>query len=255
MPYVDHVGVKTPSNSIAPIWRYFDLPKLVSLLVTRSLYFSQLALLGDRFEGTVTRLTIEAERAHYEQIKDIAPPGQYTPQDTRANRRNFRERVFVNCWHQNERESAAMWDLYGSRGLGVAIQSTIPRLIQAVDKFSGLSYVGEVTYLDYELDALSRASTFTPALTKRRSYEHEHEVRALLLDRARDSTAIDATEYVAGDRDGIYLPVELSELALGIYIAPESRLWYRDAVVGLLKEFGHGQIPWRQSALDSEPIY
>lgn len=39
-----------------------------------------------------------------------------------------KKRVFVNCWHLNEYESAAMWDLYLKNEEGVAIQTTFNRI-------------------------------------------------------------------------------------------------------------------------------
>ena len=39
-----------------------------------------------------------------------------------------RDCTAVNCWHINEHESAAMWDLYLKSNEGIAIQSTYQKL-------------------------------------------------------------------------------------------------------------------------------
>jgi hypothetical protein len=55
MPFVKHDHFEAPTDPSAPIFRYMDLAKFVSLLDTRALFFSRADLLGDAFEGSVTR--------------------------------------------------------------------------------------------------------------------------------------------------------------------------------------------------------
>src|SRR5258706_406031 len=44
-----------------------------------------------------------------------------------ASEKFSRKNYCVNCWHVNEGESAAMWDLYAN-SKGIAIRSTVGRL-------------------------------------------------------------------------------------------------------------------------------
>lgn len=43
-------------------------------------------------------------------------------------KRRMRESVFINCWHRNQDDSAAMWALYGKSGCAVALTSTVGQL-------------------------------------------------------------------------------------------------------------------------------
>jgi hypothetical protein len=44
-------------------------------------------------------------------------------------------RIFINCWTAQDSESHAMWNLYCSSRGGVAIQTTLPALIESVPNF------------------------------------------------------------------------------------------------------------------------
>lgn len=82
---------------------------------------------------------------------------------------------FVNCWHMNVGESAALWDQYGNAA-SVAIRSTIGR-IKASIRDSKTVFIGTVEYADYAshfpLDEVWHP--LRPALLKRKSFQHEHE--------------------------------------------------------------------------------
>jgi hypothetical protein len=41
--------------------------------------------------------------------------------------------TLVNCWHQNEFESEAMWRLYSENHKGIAIQTTFQDLVDSID--------------------------------------------------------------------------------------------------------------------------
>jgi hypothetical protein len=48
------------------------------------------------------------------------------------HRRKLVSSYFVNCWHMNEHESAAMWRLYSQADEAICVQSTFARLADAV---------------------------------------------------------------------------------------------------------------------------
>jgi hypothetical protein len=54
LPEASPERLKSPGDN-AVLWRYCDLPKLVSLLSKKALYFSVASALGDHFEGAMTR--------------------------------------------------------------------------------------------------------------------------------------------------------------------------------------------------------
>ena len=74
-----------------------------------------------------------------------------------------------------------MWKLYLSSNLGIAIKSSIERLIKSFeieDRYD--IYVGEVNYLDYEKDLFNYGNVFCYFFNKRKSFDHEKEIRALV---------------------------------------------------------------------------
>ena len=85
----------------AKLWRYMDLSKFIDLLDTSTLYLTRAALFEDRFEGS------------YPKANAVEPQGD--PSSRLAPlRRKLRDWYYVNCWHMNEYEPAAMWDLYAA---------------------------------------------------------------------------------------------------------------------------------------------
>jgi hypothetical protein len=253
MPYIAHIGVTAIDDTATPLWRYLGLAKFLSLVVTGKLYFSQMALLGDAYEGTVTSKNYESELETYRRVNEVKPGAHPTPEQMQNFRRTMREYSFVNCWHQNAVESSAMWREYTAADGGVVIESTVERLVRAVDTFAGLAYVGKVTYIDFENGMIGRNSLFLPLLTKRKNFEHEREIRAFLLERGGPA-AFGVRDYVRGVRDGIALPIRLDDLAISIRVSPGSPAWFRTSIAGLLAQFGHTTIPVLSSALDAAPL-
>ena len=126
-------------------WRYLDFTKLVSMLDSRCLYFTAIDRLQDKFEGAYTNKVLQigihsdgpeaTERAHRE-----------LDQSFRNIAKFHRKVIFVNCWHLNNHESAAMWQLYLKSNEGVAIVSTFERLKSSLAKASQSILLGKVRY-------------------------------------------------------------------------------------------------------------
>ncbi len=79
----------------------------------------------------------------------------------------------------NEHESAAMWKLYAQTNEAVAIQSTYQKLASCLPENV---FVGVVHYIDYETQWLPEGNAMWPFVHKRKSFEHERELRALFED-------------------------------------------------------------------------
>lgn len=84
-----------------------DFTKFVSLLDLKALYFARSDLLGDPFEGPMPRDNFR----FYSLLYGTPPSVPEGLQELSQVRRRLRERVYINCWHMNERESFAMWKL------------------------------------------------------------------------------------------------------------------------------------------------
>ena len=97
----------------------------------------------------------------------------------RLNCEVFKHLNFFNCWHMNDGASDAMWKLYVKGSEGVAIQSTVGRLICSFASCSDTVYLGEVRYVDHATFAApnGKPSGFSDYMFKRLAFRHEQEVR------------------------------------------------------------------------------
>jgi hypothetical protein len=171
-----HPDFETPPDE-ARIWRYMDVGCFLALLKTKVLYFARRSELNDPWEGAhpvaLTKRIVSTVR----------------PQDSDRLVSLFKtvaEQAVFNCWHENEHESVAMWSLYTTGREGVAIQTTIKRLKDAFRAEQSGVTIARVRYVDYSRDEHVVAegnmplNALAPLLSKRVSFQHEREVRAVI---------------------------------------------------------------------------
>src|ERR1700678_1577796 len=114
-----HEAFEAPSTPDIPIWRYMNLAKFMSVLQDEALHFARADQMTDEFEGSISKPTFSIRRASLTGIPDIDP--ESLSAQLGHSRKRFQQFVYLNCWHMNEIESAAMWDLYlGGEPEGVA---------------------------------------------------------------------------------------------------------------------------------------
>lgn len=133
--YKVHEAFSQPQNPEQPIWRYQDLAKFIHLIQAASLHFARVDQLGDPFEGSVSKKTIEKR----ERIADVLrSDGVNVPENISdvltTGLLTARAETYINCWHMNSTESAAMWALYSKGFHALAVQSTFRRLSEALKK-------------------------------------------------------------------------------------------------------------------------
>jgi hypothetical protein len=231
-----------------PIWRYMDFTKYAWLLDRRSLFFSRADLLGDPFEGSYSRANVALRPEVYGEHASVMMP------QIEAMHRALPRFTVVNCWHTNEVESAAMWRLYAISGAGIAIRSTFRRLTASFGPCPDAVYVGQVAYADYETDWIPEGITFHSFLHKRRSYEHEREIRAVRQKMpTNESNMIDLSleSYPDG---GEAVPVDLPELIERVYVSPGAPTWLHELSRSVTRRFGL-DVEVLQSGLDADPVY
>ncbi len=221
-----------PSHT--PLWRYMNFAKYMEILRSRSLFFCRLDRLEDPFEGAMGALATEDKWCqHYLSFfRDAVrnPPPGYTcalsPEqvDQEAERllREFRQAnqtkpkcTFVNCWQEGNHESDAMWRLYSTEPeYAVAIGTTAGRLAKSIESHVT---VGRVRYIDY---SRQYPHVSYPHLFKRKAFEHEHEVRGIIINELckRDSVA------------GLSVGVDLQQLILSVRVSPLAPDWFSDVV-------------------------
>jgi hypothetical protein len=160
----------------------------------------------------------------------------------KSGRKNMQGWFFLSCWHLNEGESAAMWKLYTVDG--IAIQSTVGRLMRSFDKTPEDIHISEVSYY-----SKTPPHSLMDAFTKKRlSFKHEQELRAIHV-------AITGTRL--NRLPGIPIAVDLNTLIQGIYVAPKCHTYIKDALEAVIERFADKYKaigPIHQSELYKDPL-
>ena len=283
-PLPAFVAVYVPDNSLTlppddqPIWRYVTFTKMVAMLLDRVLHFSRADTFLDRFEigipardmaaarqwtaaaiadGTISRDGLMAylaamadqPRASFERMavdQLVAQTMRYT---SRA--------LFVSSWHLNAGESAAMWDLYLGTEPGVAIQSTVGALRQQMDAGSGATevFIGAVEYIDYATDSWGDFRAFNRVFHKRNSFEHERELRAVIVrPRYAELADLDLEKVDDAARNGIDVPIAVERLVDRLWVSPRADQWFGSLVERVVGQFDI-DVPIVRSRLYDAPEY
>lgn len=257
-----------PSNPDVPIWRYMDLAKFVSLLQDKALHFSRIDRQDDNYEGSITRAMVVERRQKWAYMSDDEYARAFPPPKPGSQEALF-QWVYVNCWHMNEVESAGMWSLYQSGQLqGIALRSTFRRLAESITDDETI-YITEVKYIDYERETIPDAP-FKRYVHKRRSFEHERELRALYIaDRhksvpvpkeeiepnAKWHSVFKTAEVDPPDPNGVKIATDLNKLIEKVYVSPKSKPWFKELVANLIRQYGRDWGEVQHSDLDADPVY
>jgi hypothetical protein len=255
-----HYVFAQPTNPDCVIWRYLDLPKLVALLKDSALWFSRADLLGDPFEGTLTKATREA--------LDAMSPLDGMKEASRLSTKFDVRNTAISCWHANEHESAAMWKQYLSSGDGVAVRSSFGRLTRSfAQRGTGVStpthsiLVGLVNYVNYDVAVMPSGNAYWPFVHKLLSFQHEQEIRAIISGdmslapmRKFSNFTMRDPDYTSFPNGGESVPVDLNVLVDAVVVSPTASTWFGAAVHSLVERYGYG-FPVHKSRLGEDPIY
>src|SRR3989442_1555294 len=100
-----------PISNDTKLWRYLTFEKFAWLLEKSELYHRRLDLLGDRFEGSVTK--VYAKKRNSGELPHHLQRGLSAELDSLWTRLALYT-SFVTCWHNSKHETAAMWKLYSA---------------------------------------------------------------------------------------------------------------------------------------------
>jgi hypothetical protein len=229
--YLNNPNIKLPEDPNTIVWKYLDLSKFLDLLMYQKLFMSRSDKFEDQYEGTFSEPT-------FEEIRKLSIDNP----DFLNYYKSHREKVAISSWHINEYESFAMWQIFTQNSEGLAIQSTIGRLQNALQPEQVYKqYIGEVNYIDYKKEYIPFDDMFFPFLFKRKSFQYEREVR-IITDIAESNIKIN---------EGLKINVDISQLIEKIYIHPKSENWYKNLVIQLVKQLGF-DFTIEKSDLESE---
>lgn len=252
-------------DDVRVIWKYMDLAKFISLLSNNSLYFACPIEFNDPYEGhlpvshikaiaDIQHRFIEEQRGVWRQLAAQAPNLDLSAKQTEFDKilddyikesPSVREQVVrkfgVSCWHQNQHESEAMWRIYSAAGQGIAIESTVAQLYESILLKDGL-YIDDVRYADFQNDPIIKGHKHYGLMMKRKSFEHEKEIRALKM--------------LPEEGKGMLLKCDINVLINRIHISPYAPSYFQEAVEFMCK--GQVQIlnkPIIHSDLLKKPAY
>lgn len=246
-PYKEHPVFEKLENPQAKIWRYMDIPKYVSLLDKRALYFSRADVLAEKFdpfEGKypneivmklLEHTSSENERKHLFRV--IENP-------------EFQKMLVINCWHINEVESYHMWKIYATRDYGVAIQSTFERLCNCFEVYKNNDvFIGRVSY---DQNKIIFGNSFYPYMHKRPYFESDKELRAIILNIWGDyEKRIYDDSYLS--HKGSHIPIDLDALIEKVVVIPGTPKNEYEKIKSVSKKYGMKKLIER-SKIDDKPI-
>src|SRR4051812_47622134 len=108
------------------LWRYYDLIKFLTL-INGEIYFARADSFKDKYEGALPKKNFEAEIGWLSyDASDLERKKVIKEVIKKVNEK--KKKAAISCWHINESESAAMWDIYSKAGMGIAVSTTLDKL-------------------------------------------------------------------------------------------------------------------------------
>jgi hypothetical protein len=284
MPYLTHSVFKVPKNDDQVTWRYLTFTKFVSMIADKKLFFCNQEVLaqGDPFEGALAqpsyihrtwkkpsdlsqkyllRFGIGESRSKKEAMNIISKEKERRERII-ANSFSIRKALYINCWHMNNNESAAMWPIYANRSEGIAIRSSLLRMKESVSAASESIYIGAISYVDYNEHEFSSENGFENCVHKRKSFEFEQEVRMVYWNKnishlvengetkgVREHSFVENTPVPSGT----HIACNLDRLIEKVYVSPEAGDWFVRLVETTMRKFRLKQKVHRSSLADRPP--
>jgi hypothetical protein len=230
------------------LWRYVDFTKFISYLEKNALFFVRSDQLADKYEGKFTKKDVALWK---EKLQPHSKLSQIEIYD------RLRKSVHISSWHINENESAAMWEICLQSVEGVVLKSTFKRLKDSfIHHKEDDIYIGTVNYIDYSKNTIPSGNIFNPFLYKRKAFEHEKELRAVIIKPSLRKKTLGKHNfsYIHPKWLGIHVKTDLEILIDKIIVSPDVPDWFIDLVSSLVKKFELNK-KVEQSELSREPPY
>lgn len=219
--YKKHPDLHIPQQSQV-IWHYFSLSKFLGFIDGSSIYLCRHDKFDDGFEGSLSVM----DKRYFDRMN----PGlhEYITGDKMGC-------FYYNCWTQSDIDEYVLWNTYASLQDGIAVRSTVERLIGSldVDKENDV-YISDVQYIDYSKDYTFRktggvVNILAPHFTKRDYFASEKELRVM---------HVNPTGKFDTSPKGIEVRVDLQKLIDKVYVAPFSFEWLKTVIANILKKYG-----------------
>lgn len=232
--YKYHEQFNTP-NKETVIWKYMDLFKFLDLISSKELFMLRTDLFMDKSDG-VNRNTVE----HYKELLPSVTPfvlenfGTYQMQINQKVRKGS----FVNCWHINNHESSVMWDAYSNSNGGIAIKTTISKVIDSIIDERNI-YISEV---EYSNGPIPLDNAYYPLVIKKPQFKDERELRLFYVE----PDVVDPNSNKSYP-NSIRIKLNLENLFEEIYFHPLTELWVVESLKKIIKNVAKKVNPIRSS--------
>ena len=213
---------KLPDNLNQNVFRYMDIDKFKYLLKEKTLYLCRIDKLQDKFEGTYSRQQIKEDN---EWLKKIGYDDVINSE--KLNRIRLRQQTYVTCWCLYETDLDLMWKAYIPIKDGVAIRTTVNKLIKICDNpnnnWPDISTVG---YYDQANGGTLNYSVLAPFINKDLHFRFDNEIRIIY----QPNIELPSPEFLC-------LEINPSELIEEVILKPQSKIQFIEEIKKLLKQF------------------
>ncbi|AIK16054.1 hypothetical protein GZ59_43670 [Pectobacterium atrosepticum] len=249
--------------------RYMNFAKFISLLDNREIFLCKTSLFEDELEGgftvidemlsdgsaaildnvvnnllpTVNKQTLEEREERNKISADVMKHVEEEPYHTvfgdiekkDFSHQELHERIkdFIDvcCWHSNEKESMAMWKIYGEDDFAVCVITDVGNIKRSIIKNKEYKIlIAKVKYLIYEDEHFKQEHPLAQYMHKTDFYSYENEVRIIGYD---PTSNIYEERKASGTRIG----VNLQELVQEIRVSSTAPDWFLGLVRSICKKF------------------
>lgn len=234
------------------------ISQFLSILERNSLRFTRSDNFDDPYEGELPK----KNKKQLSQDEELQLPSDWTVlrRGNRfgsmwewTNKRSLveanRRITFINCWHQKEGEQDPLWRANLNGADGVVVKSDVNSLETALSVYPFEVYIGEVEYIDFEEDKISKENDndLLPFMYKRRGFKEENEIRAVVTELPSDRHP--GYEGLVGGEtlplnwseqaDGLYVNVDVDDLIDEVRISPTSGSWIAETLSEVVSKYDY----------------
>lgn len=241
--YMEKLSEQDFKKENVNLYRYMDLSKFVSMLLSSSLYFTRADKFSDLFEGSFPRKTVTRNNNDLKNaLLHIDENNLETHYQLASKSREIMKFYhYMSCWQMNDSECYAMWYMYCSSKNSVCVQTTESRFKASLPDNIAFNPVRYINYDDFDASIEKMSDPF---FYKKQEFSFEKEFRAIV------------TNYDDMDvkKEFIEEKVDLNCLIEKIIVHPESDSWFLNVIDGLCKKFGLN-VEIIPSSMKSKPTF
>lgn len=269
MPIQDHpYHIKIEDNAI--LWRYMSFEKYKSLLTDQALFFCRADKFADPYECSIPKKEFDYRLSEAKFKSEERMFGRFDSkfdldlakkksEGISHTHKKIRSATTVNCWHINNNESDAMWQLYLKDNEGIAVKTNKEKLFAAVQGVKENISISKVRYINYESDIWYHAQDFpvdsynflTPLIHKRIEFAHEKELRLYHHDNNREKEGYWENHP---NQIGELIKIDIGSLIESVVFHPTADKPTMDKIIELTKGSGY-DFKFETSRLSTEPLY